>query len=42
VAIARAGEAPTLLFAEIDPARIAEARRVLPCNENRRFAAPQL
>ncbi|WP_087725203.1 deaminated glutathione amidase [Pandoraea sp. PE-S2T-3] len=42
VAIARAGEAPTLLFADIDPARIAEARRVLPCNENRRFAAPQL
>lgn len=42
VAIARAGEAPTLLLATIERERIAEARRVLPCNENRRFAAPQL
>ena len=31
VAIARAGEVPTLLFADIDPARIAHARSVLAC-----------
>jgi len=42
VAIARAGEAPTLLFADIDPARIAHACSVLPVLANRRFAAPQL
>ncbi len=42
VAIARAGESSTLLFAEIDPARIAYARSQLPVLENRRFAAPEL
>jgi len=42
VAIARAGEAPTLLFAEIDPARITHARSVLPVLANRRFARPEL
>jgi predicted amidohydrolase len=42
VAIARAGEAPALLFADIDPARIAHARRVLPVLANRRFARPEL
>ena len=42
VATARAGEAPTLLFAEIDPARIAHARSVLPVLANRRFARPEL
>jgi predicted amidohydrolase len=42
VAVARAGEAPTLLFSEIDPARIAHARSVLPVLANRRFARPQL
>ncbi|QBC33030.1 deaminated glutathione amidase [Pandoraea sp. XY-2] len=42
VIVARAAEAPAFLLVDLDPARIAEARRVLPCNENRRFAAPQL
>jgi len=42
VAIARAGEAPTLLVADIDPARIAHARKVLPVLANRRFARPTL
>jgi len=42
VAIARAGEAPTLLLADIDPARIAHARKVLPVLANRRFARPEL
>lgn len=42
VAVARAGEAPTLLFADIDPARIAYARSVLPVLANRRFARPEL
>lgn len=42
VAVARAGEAPALLFGEIDPARIAHARQVLPVLDNRRFAKPEL
>jgi Predicted amidohydrolase len=42
VAVARAGEVPTLLFSEIDPARIAHARSVLPVLANRRFARPEL
>jgi len=42
VAIARANEAPTLLLAAIDPARITHARQVLPVLANRRFARPLL
>lgn len=42
VAIARAAEAPTLLFAELDPARLTHARAVLPCLQNRRFSRPEL
>jgi len=42
VAIARAAEVPALIFADIDPARIAHARSVLPVLANRRFTAPQL
>ncbi len=42
VAIARAGEAPVLLFAELDPDRLARARQELPVLANRRFARPEL
>lgn len=42
VAVARAGEAPALIYAQIDPARIAAARRALPVLANRRFAGPEL
>ncbi|MGO4573649.1 deaminated glutathione amidase [Microvirga sp. 2TAF3] len=42
VAVARAAEGPALVFADIDPARIAHARRILPVLENRRFAKPEL
>lgn len=42
VTIAAAGEAPGLFMAEIDPERIAQARRQLPVLTNRRFAPPQL
>ena len=42
VAIARAGEAPALLFAELEPARLAQARQALPVLQNRRFARPEL
>lgn len=42
VVVARAAESPTLLIAELDPARIAHARRVLPVLANRRFARPEL
>ena len=42
VVIANAAESPTLMFADIDPDRIAYARRVLPVLENRRFARPEL
>ena len=42
VAIVRAGEAPTLIFCDIDPERIKHARAVLPVLANRRFARPEL
>ncbi|WP_265259477.1 deaminated glutathione amidase [Verminephrobacter aporrectodeae] len=42
VVIARAAEGPALLTAEIDPARIRHARRVLPVLANCRFAKPEL
>lgn len=42
VVIASAAEAPALIFAQLDKARLAYARQVLPVLENRRFAAPQL
>ncbi|WP_426816765.1 deaminated glutathione amidase [Winslowiella sp. 2C04] len=42
VAVVKAAEAPTLLYAELDAARIAYARSVLPVLENRRFARPEL
>jgi predicted amidohydrolase len=42
VAIAQAGEAPSLIFAELDPRRLAHARKVLPVLANRRFARPVL
>ncbi len=42
VAIARAGEVPALVFADIDPARLEQARAALPVLKNRRFAAPEL
>ena len=42
VAIARAAEAPALIFADLDLARIEYARSVLPVLENRRFARPEL
>ena len=42
VAVARAGEATALLFADLDPARVAHARRELPVLENRRFDTPHI
>jgi len=42
VAVARAGEAPALVLAEIDPDRVARARAVLPALQNRRFVRPEL
>lgn len=42
VIVARAAESPALLIAEIDPARIAYARKMLPVLANRRFAKPEL
>ncbi|WP_445657143.1 deaminated glutathione amidase [Achromobacter sp. NCFB-sbj8-Ac1-l] len=42
VVIAQAGEQATLLFADLDPARIRHAREVLPVLKNRRFARPEL
>jgi len=42
VTIAGAAEAPALVFAELDPARIAHAKAVLPVLENRRFDKPVL
>ncbi|MDH2067402.1 deaminated glutathione amidase [Pantoea sp. GD03673] len=42
VAVANAAESPALLFADLDPERVAYARRVLPVLENRRFARPEL
>jgi predicted amidohydrolase len=42
VAVVKAGEGPCLVFAEIEPARIAHARKVLPVLANRRFVRPEL
>ena len=42
VVTACAGEAPALIVADIDAARIAHARRVLPALANRRFGRPEL
>ncbi len=42
VAIARAAEAPALVFAELDKTRLRHARQVLPVLENRCFGTPQL
>lgn len=42
VAIARAAEAPALVFCDIDADRIAHARDVLPVLANRRFEKPEL
>lgn len=42
VVTASAGEGPALVVAEIDPERLAHARKVLPVLANRRFAAPEL
>lgn len=42
VIVARTGERPALLFAEVDPLRIAQARKDLPVLANRRFAPPVL
>jgi predicted amidohydrolase len=42
VTIVAAGEAPALLFADLDPARVAHARSVVPVLANRRFARPEL
>ena len=42
VAILRAAEAPALLFADIDPARLAQVRKLLPVLQNRRFVRPEL
>ena len=40
VAIARAAEQDALLYAELDPRRLAQARQALPVLANRRFARP--
>lgn len=42
VVIAQAAEGPTLLFCELDKARLARAREVLPVLQNRRFAPAEL
>ncbi|WZB63956.1 deaminated glutathione amidase [Achromobacter xylosoxidans] len=42
VAIARAAEQDALLYAELDPRRLAQARQALPVLANRRFARPEL
>lgn len=42
VAVARAAETPALLLADIDPARIAQARQALPVLQHNRFAPPVL
>jgi len=42
VMIACAGEAPTLIMAELSRERLEYARRLLPVLENRRFVTPQL
>jgi predicted amidohydrolase len=42
VCVARAAETPTLLFAELLPQRVADARAALPSLTNRRFETPEL
>jgi deaminated glutathione amidase len=42
VTIVAAGEAPALLFADLDSARVAHARSVVPVLANRRFKRPEL
>ncbi|MFD2237636.1 deaminated glutathione amidase [Aureimonas populi] len=42
VPLARAGEIPALVFAELDRKRIEAARKTVPVLRNRRFAAPEL
>jgi predicted amidohydrolase len=42
VAVARATEGPGLVFVDVEPARIEQARRELPVLANRRFEKPQL
>lgn len=42
VAMVKAGESPALLFAELAPERVRQAREALPVLENNRFVAPQL
>ncbi len=42
VIIARAAETDALVFADIDTARLAQARQALPVLQNRRFARPEL
>lgn len=42
VAIAKATEVPALIFADLDPSRIADVRSQLPVLKNRRFARPEL
>ncbi|MGZ8202824.1 MAG: carbon-nitrogen hydrolase family protein [Burkholderiales bacterium] len=41
--LADGGEAPGIVYADIDPARVAEVRRMLPCLEHdREFRAPSI
>jgi len=42
VTVVAAGESPALIFADLDPGRVAHARKVLPVLANRRFAPPEL
>ncbi|EWM44596.1 carbon-nitrogen hydrolase family protein [Bordetella holmesii 70147] len=42
VIIARAAETDALVFADIDPTRLAQARQALPVLQNRRFGRPEL
>ncbi|MCP1572878.1 MULTISPECIES: deaminated glutathione amidase [Herbaspirillum] len=42
VPVVQAAEASTLVFATLDPARLAAARAVLPVLKNRRFSRPEL
>lgn len=42
VPISRAAESQALIFAELDPQRIATARKMLPVLDNRRFSRPEL
>jgi len=42
VPISRAAESHALIFAELDPQRIATARAMLPVLDNRRFSRPEL